>query len=164
MAKKGNKKKLDEPPRIVNRKARHDYHIDSVVECGIVLQGTEVKQLRLGQAQMSDAYARIDRGELYLYGIHIDPYGHASDYHNHAAKRVRKLLAHKREIRRLEDATRERGVTLVPTVLYFKDGRAKVELGVARGKKTHDKREDLKRKVAEREISRTMSKQLRGGL
>ena len=159
MAKTGKNKKSkpEEPPQVVNRRAHHDYHIDETFECGIVLQGTEVKQMRLGQAQISDAYARVERGELFLYGIHIDPYGHASDYHNHAAKRVRKLLVHKREIRRLAAETQERGVTLVPTRLYFKDGRVKVEVGVARGKKHHDKREDLKRKAVEREMRRVMT-------
>ena len=157
MAKKGKKADLSDPPRIVNRKARFDYHVDDVLECGIDLQGTEVKQLRLGQAQMADAYARIDAGQLSLHGVHIDPYQHAGELANHEPRRVRRLLAHRREIRRLDDATRERGVTLVPLSIYFKDGRAKVEIAVARGKKQHDKREDLKRKAAERDIRRAMA-------
>ena len=158
MAKKGKKPDLSAPPRIVNRKARFDYHVDDTLECGVDLRGTEVKQLRLGQAQMADAFARVDGGQLFLHGVHIDPYQHAGELANHEPRRVRRLLAHRREIRRLDDAAQQRGVTLVPLSIYFKDGRAKVEVAVARGKKQHDKREDLKRKEAERDIRRAMSR------
>ena len=157
VAKAKDNKKPDNAPRIVNRRASFDYHIDERLECGIKLHGTEIKQLRLGQAQVVDAFARIDKGELFLYGIHIDPYTHAGQFANHVPKRPRKLLAHKREIAKLDRLTQERGVTLIPTVIYFKDGRAKVEIGVARGKKQHDKRADLKAKASDREIRRAMS-------
>ena len=156
--KKGKKADLSDPPAILNRRAKFDYHIDDTLECGIERLGTEVKQLRLGQAQMADAYARIDRGQLYLHGIHIDPYQHAGELANHEPRRVRRLLAHRREITKLDDATRERGVTLVPLRIYFKEGRAKVEVGVARGKRTVDKRQDLKAKAAERDIRRAMAR------
>src|ERR1700733_4834697 len=127
--------------RINNRKALHDYHIDAKLECGIALQGTEVKVLRLGQAQLHEAFARVENGELWLYGLHIDPYKQAAAMFNHQPVRSRKLLAHRREIRKLEDATRERGTTLIPLAIYFKGGRAKVEIAVARGKQVHDKRD-----------------------
>ncbi|MEM7806800.1 MAG: SsrA-binding protein SmpB [Planctomycetota bacterium] len=154
MAKNGKKKGLAEPGRIINRKARFDYQIGRTLECGIRLVGTEVKQLRVGQAQMADAFARIEHGKLLLQGVHIDPYPHASEQANHDPRRLRTLLAHKREIRQLEAETRERGVTLVPLEIYFKDGRAKVELGVGRGKRAADKRESIKKKDAEREMRR----------
>ncbi len=160
MAKKGNKSASNEPPRIVNRKARFDYHIDDTLECGIKLVGTEVKQLRLGQAQMADAFARVEAGQLWLFGIHIDPYPHASIAMNHEPRRNRRLLAHKREITKLDIATQDRGVTLIPLAIYFKDGRAKVEIGIARGKKQFDKRQDLKTKAAEADMRRAMSKRL----
>ena len=150
-------KKETHEPRIVNRRASFDYHIDDRLECGIVLHGTEVKQLRQGEAQIADGFARVENGQLLVYGVHIEPYTHAGQFANHVPKRPRKLLAHKREIRRLEKATQERGVTLIPTVIYWKDGRAKVEVGVARGKKQFDKRQDLKQKAADRDIRRAMS-------
>lgn len=152
------KEKSAAPPRIVNRRATFDYHIDERLECGVELRGTEVKQLRLGQAQMADAYAFIERGELFLHGVHIDPYPLAAEFLNHEPRRIRKLLAHRREIEKLGKATQERGVTLVPTQIYFKDGRAKVEIGVARGKRAFDKREDLKKKAADRDIRRAMAR------
>ena len=152
------KDKSDLSPRIVNRRAAFDYHIDDRLECGMELRGTEVKQLRLGQAQMSDAFAIVEGTQLFLHNLYIDPYRHASEFHNHEPKRVRRLLAHRREIARLAKATQERGVTLIPTVIYFKDGRAKVEIGLARGKKAFDKRQDLKKKAADRDIRRAMSR------
>jgi SsrA-binding protein len=156
MAKKG-KRDLSDPPRIVNRKATFDYSFDKTLECGISLRGTEVKQLRLGQAQMADAYARIDRGQLWLQGVHIDPYPHAAEHLNHEPRRLRRLLVHRKEIRQLEAALADRGTTLVPLQIYFKDGRCKVEVGVGRGKKKVDKRQDLKKKDAEREMRRAAS-------
>ena len=150
-------KKETHEPRITNKRATFDYHIDDRLECGIVLHGTEVKQLRKGEAQIADGFARVEGGELLVYGIHIEPYQHAGQFANHVPKRPRKLLAHKREIARLDKASQERGVTLIPTVIYWKEGRAKVEVGVARGKKTFDKRQDLKAKAAERDIRRAMS-------
>jgi SsrA-binding protein len=152
------KDKPDHAPRIVNRRATFDYHIDDRLECGIQLKGTEVKQLRLGQAQMSDAFAAVDKGQLFLHNLYIDPYRHASEAANHEPKRLRKLLAHKREITRLARATQERGVTLIPTAIYFKDGRAKVEIGLARGKRAFDKRQDLKKKAADRDIRKAISR------
>ncbi len=155
-------KQKDKPgemaPRIANRRASFDYHIDDRLECGIQLKGTEVKQLRLGQAQMSDAYAAVEGGQLILHNLYIDPYKHASEFHNHEPKRPRRLLAHKREIARLARATQERGVTLIPTAIYFKEGRAKVEIGLARGKRAYDKRQDLKKKAADSDMRRAMSR------
>ena len=148
---------MGEPATIDNRRARFDYHLDAHLECGIELQGTEIKQIRLGQVQLADAYVRVESGELYLHGVHIDPYQHAAQFANHETKRRRRLLAHKREIRKFEHETQERGVTLIPTRIYFKDGRAKCEVAVARGKKQHDKREDLKKKAAEADIRRALS-------
>jgi SsrA-binding protein len=155
--KKGKKTDLADPPQIVNRRARFDFHIDDTVECGMELLGTEVKQLRHGQAQMADAFARVEREQLWLHGVHIDPYPHAGEQANHEPRRLRRLLAHRREIDKLDAVSQERGITLVPLRIYFKDGRAKVEVGVARGKKMHDKRQDLKKKDADREIRRAMS-------
>jgi SsrA-binding protein len=140
----------------LNRKARHDYFIDETVEAGLVLSGPEVKSLREGQVNLRDSYARITRaGEAILVGVHISPYGNAT---REAVDpdRARKLLLHRREIDRLAGKVRERGFTLVPTRLYFKNGRAKVELGLARGKEHRDKREDLKRAESRREIDRAM--------
>src|SRR5947209_1072261 len=120
-------------PRINNRRALHEYHIDARLECGIVLRGSEVKSLRAGKAQLQDAFARVEKGELILHDAHIDPYEKAVGF-GHIPKTERKLLAHRREIKKLEDATRERGTTLIPLAIYFKNGRAKVEIAVARGK------------------------------
>lgn len=145
-------------PRIVNRRASFDYHIDDRLECGIELRGTEVKQLRLGQAQMSDAYAAVEGSQLFLHNLYIDPYRHAAEAANHEPKRVRRLLAHRREIARLAAATQQRGITLIPTAIYFKEGRAKVEIGLARGKRAYDKRQDLKKKASDREIRKAMAR------
>lgn len=140
----------------VNRKARHDYFIDETVEAGIMLLGAEVKSLREGKVNLKDAYAKITKGgEAYLVGVHITPYGYAArDVPD--PDRQRKLLLHRREIDRLAGKTRERGFTLVPTKLYFKNGVAKVEIGLARGKEHHDKRQDLKAAESKREIDRVM--------
>ena len=121
----------------------------------MVLLGTEVKSLRQGRANLKDSYARIRDGELFLMQCHISPYTHAY-YDNHEPDRVRKLLVHKREIKRLQGKTEEKGLTLVPLKIYFKDGKAKVELALARGKRSYDKRETLKRKTEERELQRAI--------
>jgi SsrA-binding protein len=139
----------------VNRRARFDYLIEETYEAGLVLQGSEVKSLREGRANLSDSYARIIRGEAVLINAHINPYFAASRF-NHEPTRTRKLLLHKKEIERLAGKTHERGLTLVPLRLYFKDGRAKIELGLARGKKLYDKRESLRKKAAQREVERSL--------
>jgi SsrA-binding protein len=138
-----------------NKKARYDYEIIEVIEAGMVLLGTEVKSLRQGRANLKDSYARIKDGELFLMQCHISPYTHAY-YDNHEPDRVRKLLVHKREIKRLQGKTEEKGLTLVPLKIYFKDGKAKIELALARGKRSYDKRETLKRKTEERELERAI--------
>ena len=140
-----------------NRQASHRYHLLEKWECGLVLQGTEVKALRDGKAQIKDGYASVRDGEVWLYNVHIPPYGPASR-ENHEPERPRKLLMHKREIERLIGKTREKGLTLVPTRLYFKDGRAKVEIALARGKDVGDKRQSIK----EREMRREMERAVRG--
>jgi SsrA-binding protein len=139
-------------PRINNRKALHNYFIAAKLECGIVLLGSEVKSLRLGKCQLAESYARIERGELILHNCHIDPYEKA--HIGHEPLRERKLLAHRKEIHRLEGETAQRGVTLIPLAIYFKDGRAKVELGVAHGRQHHDKREAIKRKEQDKALRR----------
>jgi len=138
-----------------NRQARHNYFIDETYEAGLVLLGSEVKSLRDGKANLVDSYAQIRRGEAFLINAHISPYAGANQF-NHEPTRTRKLLLHAREIERLTGKTKERGLTLIPLKLYFKDGRAKVELGLARGKKLYDKRDTLRRKVAEREVERSL--------
>jgi len=150
------KEKPNLSPRISNRRALHQYHIEAKLECGMVLVGSEVKSLRQGKAQLQDAFARVEKGELMLHGAHIDPYDKAGPV-NHEPKRSRKLLAHRREIKRLEGEMTQKGTTLIPLAMYFKGGRAKVELGVARGKHEHDKRESIRRREMEREIRKAMS-------
>jgi len=140
-----------------NPKATHDYHILETWESGIVLTGTEVKSLRNGKASIKEAYARVRNGEVFLEGMNITPNEQGNRY-NHDPVRARKLLLHRREIEKLIGAVEQRGLTLVPLELYFKNGRAKVVLALGRGKKAHDKREDLKRRVAEREAARAMSR------
>ena len=122
-----------------NKKARHDYSIEDVFECGIVLTGTEVKSLRMGRASLIDGFAMVDKGELWLSGVHIPEYTQGT-WTNHTPRRDRKLLVHAAEIRKLSARMKEGGLTLVPLSLYFKDGKAKIELAVAKGKKVHDKR------------------------
>ena len=145
----------DEKLVCVNRQARHNYFIDETYEAGLVLLGSEVKSLRDGKANLVDSYAQIRRGEAFLINAHISPYAGANQF-NHEPTRTRKLLLHTREIERLTGKTKERCMTLIPLKLYFKDGRAKVELGLARGKKLYDKRDTLRRKVAEREVERSL--------
>ncbi len=142
-----------------NRKAWHDYFIDEKYEAGLVLTGTEVKSLRLGHAMLRDGYAAVENGELFLYNVHISPFEQANRF-NHEPLRKRKLLMHKQEIMRLMGRVREKGYTLVPLQLYFKQGRAKVEIGLAHGKKQYDKRHD----IAEREAKRDMQREFRGKL
>jgi SsrA-binding protein len=138
-----------------NRRARHDYHLSDRVEAGLALTGTEVKSLRNGQANLQRAYAEIRDGEAWLVGAHIAEYGHGN-IQNHDPDRDRKLLLKRREIDSLAGKVRERGLTLIPTRLYFKDGRAKVELAVGRGKEAHDKRRDIAKRDAEREMDRAL--------
>jgi SsrA-binding protein len=145
-------------PRIENRRAWHEYFIDAKLECGIALKGSEVKSLRDGKAQLNDAFATVERGQLMLHGCHIDPYAKSALAYNHEPRRDRRLLAHRREILKLGKAASERGVTLVPLAIYFKDGRAKVEIGVAKGKHQHDKRDAIRKKEQDREVRRAMSK------
>ena len=156
MARTDPKKIANLSPRISNRKALHDYFIDSKLECGIVLQGSEVKSLRMGKAQLQEAFARIEKGELILHQCHIEQYEKANIM-NHVPLRERKLLAHKREIAKLETATQNHGVTLVPLAMYFKDGRVKVEIAVARGKRQEDKRQSIKEKEMKRDVRRAMT-------
>jgi SsrA-binding protein len=149
--------KSDSSPRIANRRAFHGYFISAKIECGMVLLGTEVKSLRQGRAQLTDAYARIENGQLWLHGAQIEPYDKAVARDNHEPKRPRVLLVHRREMRKLQSEASVRGVTLVPLAIYFKNGIAKLELGVARGKQQFDKRESIKRKEIEREVRRAMT-------
>ncbi len=145
---------------ISNRKAFFDYEIMERLEAGIVLIGTEVKALREGRASFKDSYARVLNGELWLVNMHISPYSHGG-YSNHEPMRMRKLLLHKREIKRLYNKSEEQGLTIVPLKLYFKDGRAKVEIAVARGKKLHDKRQSIADKDMNRDAQRELKNSFR---
>ena len=136
-----------------NRKARHDYEILETYEAGIALRGTEVKSLRDGRANLKDSYAAVRDSEVWLYSVHISPYSHGN-LNNHDPERDRKLLLHRREIRRLIGKTKETGLTLVPLQLYFVHGKVKVELALAKGKKQYDKRESIAKRDAEREMKR----------
>ena len=136
-----------------NRKARHNYHIEDTYEAGMVLKGTEVKSLRDGRANLKDAYARIKNGEVFVHQMHISPYPFAY-YNNHEPLRVRKLLLHKAEINRLYGKVNEMGYSLIPLQLYFKGGRAKMKLALARGKRKYDKRESIRRRDEKRELDR----------
>lgn len=144
-----------------NKKARHDYSIEDVFECGLVLTGTEVKSLRLGRASLIDGFAMVRDGELWLSGVHIPEYTEAT-WTNHVPRRERKLLVHKVELNKLIGKTKEGGLTLIPLSLYFKDGKAKIELAVARGKKSHDKRAALMERQAGREMEREISRRQSG--
>ena len=136
-----------------NRKARHDYHIEENYEAGIVLTGTEVKSIRGSKVNLKDSYARVDNGEIFLYNMHVSPYEPGNRY-NHDPLRIRKLLMHKMEINRLAGKIKEKGYAIVPLKLYFKRGRVKVELGLARGKKLYDKRRDIAERDSKREVER----------
>ncbi len=138
-----------------NPRATYDYHILETHEAGIVLSGTEVKSLRQGKASIKEAFGLVRRGEIWLEGMHITPYEQGNRY-NHEPVRARKLLLHRREIERLIGATEQKGCTLVPLELYFLKGRAKVALALGKGKKVHDRREDIKRRMADREVARAM--------
>ena len=138
-----------------NRKARFEYFIEETVEAGIVLKGTEVKSIRQGKCNIKEGYAQIVGGEAYLFNVHISPYEQGNIY-NQDPIRSRKLLLHKREIRKLTEYVAQKGYTLVPLTVYIKDGLVKVEIGVARGKKLYDKREDIAKKDAERRIQRQL--------
>ena len=144
-----------------NKKARHDYSIVDVYEAGLVLTGTEVKSLRLGRASLVDGFATIDDGEMFLRNVHIPPYEHGT-WTNHEPRRTRKLLLHRGEIERLIGKTQESGLTIVPLSLYFSAGRVKVELALARGKKTYDKRQDLAKRDADREVQRALGRRSKG--
>lgn len=136
-----------------NKKAYHDYAIEETFEAGIVLQGTEIKSIRAGKVNLKDSYARIQNNEIYLFGMHVSPYEQGNRY-NHDPLRTRKLLLHRKEISKLIGESKEVGYSIVPLKMYLKNGYAKVLIGLARGKKKYDKREDLKKKEAKREVER----------
>src|SRR4249920_3423095 len=144
-----------------NRKARHDFAIEDTYEAGLVLQGTEVKSLREGRASLVDGFVDIDRGEAWLHGVHIPEYTQGT-WTNHAARRRRKLLLNKSEIAKIERKIGDKGYTLIPLSLYFKDGRAKVEIGLAKGKKSYDKRHALADRQAEREKQQAIGRRAKG--
>jgi SsrA-binding protein len=144
---------MSEQTITLNRRARHEYAVEETLEAGIVLTGTEIKSIRAGRVNLSDAYARIDHGEAWLIGAHIAPYEQGNRY-NHEPMRTRKLLLHKDQIAELIGRTQAKGQTLVPLRLYIRDGRAKLELGLARGKKVHDKRRAIAERDRRRELER----------
>ena len=146
---------------VTNHKARRDYHILETFEAGVVLHGTEVKALRAGKGQIADAFARVDKDEVWLYNANIDEYSHGN-VHNHEMKAPRKLLLHKTEIRKLFELASVKGNALFPLAFYWKNGKVKVSLGVGKGKQTFDKREDLKERDSEREMKRATMKNIRG--
>jgi SsrA-binding protein len=143
-----------------NKRARHDYHIEDTFEAGLVLTGTEVKSLRAGRANLTDGYAHLRDGEVWLEGVHIPEYTQGT-WTNHSARRPRKLLLHRREIGKLSDTMNESGRTIIPLSLYFKDGRAKVEIAVARGKRSYDKRQAIAKRDADREMERARAARLK---
>jgi SsrA-binding protein len=145
----------NEPQKLVanNKKAYHDYFIEEKYECGIALHGTEVKSLRMGKCSIKEAFIRIENGEVFIYGMHVSPYEKGNIF-NKDPLRVRKLLMHKQEINKLLGKIKEKGYTLVPLQVYFSNGKAKVEIGLARGKKLYDKRDDIAKKDARREAQR----------
>jgi len=138
-----------------NRKARHDYFVEESYECGIELRGTEVKSIRLGKCNLKDCYASVEKGEMWVHGMHISPYEKGNIF-NTDPMRPKKLLLHKAEIRKLEQAVMQKGLTLVPLSIYLKQGRMKLQLGLCKGKKNYDKRDDMAKRDAEREIERSM--------
>jgi SsrA-binding protein len=144
-----------------NKKAYHDYFIEEKFEAGMVLQGTEVKSLRLGKANLNDSFALVKNGEAFLHNLHISPYDFGNRQ-NHDPERMRKLLLHKKEITKLFGKVREQGYSLVPLRLYFKDGLVKVEMGLAKGKKLYDKREDMKKKDMSRDMAQAMKERHKG--
>lgn len=158
----GAKKPSKSTPVIENRKARHDYHIQETMEAGIVLLGSEVKSLRAGQASLAEGWIRASDKPLLLtlHSVHIPEYPHASETHQHSPNRTRPLLAHKREIRKLVSFTHSKGQTLIPLKIYFSNNKAKVLIGMASGKKKTDKRRDLAKRIAMREIDRATKKRM----
>ena len=154
-------KEQGQRPIAQNRKARHDYHIEDTYEAGIVLTGTEVKSLRAGRASLADAFATVDDGEVWLRNAHIPEYAFGT-WTNHATRRTRKLLLHKKEIAKLDRETGSSGKTIVPLAIYFSDGYAKVELAIATGKKDWDKRQTLATREADREANRALAARNRG--
>ena len=162
-----NKKKVDEATRrnnqvvATNRKARHNYAILDTFEAGVALMGTEVKALRDGTASLADAFATVDDGEIWLRNLHIPEY-HAGSWTNHAPRRNRKLLLHRSQIDNLVGKIRDGNLTLVPLSLYFTDGKVKVELALARGKQTHDKRQDMAKRDSDREVTRELGRRAKG--
>ncbi len=152
-----NEKKPGEKLVTRAKDLRFKWDVSETYEAGLALMGTEVKSLRDGRANLKDSYCRFKDSELYIVGLHISPYPFGTHV-NHEPERPRKLLLHRRELQRLQSKVAERGFSLVPTKLYFKEGRAKLEIGLAKGKKTHDKREELKRKTQDREMERAMKK------
>jgi SsrA-binding protein len=161
MAKRQKQTEQKHSPRITNRKARFNYHILEVVEAGLALVGTEVKSLRAGTASLEDAYVRVRNGQAFLIGLNIPTYSHASPLMQHEEKRERKLLLHGRQIERIEMHARVKGNTAVPTSIYFKDGWAKCEIGLAIGKRSFDKRSAMKEKQQKRDIAREMHRRSR---
>ncbi len=159
----GGAKKTDPGQRVVaqNKKARHDYTIEETWEAGIVLVGTEVKSLRQGRASLVDAFAQVTGGEVWLHGVHIPEYTMGT-WTNHTPRRTRKLLLHRKEIDKLVGTLKESGKTLVPLSLYWKDGRAKVEIGLGKGRKAHDKRQVLAERDAAKEMRNAMGRNAKG--
>src|SRR5438477_8185405 len=155
MMKEKTERELAQASIAENREAYHDYHLLEAFEAGVALLGTEVKAVREGRANLRDSFARVDNGEVYLYNVNISPYSHRG-YADHEPLRPRKLLLHRVEIRKLIGKTVEKGMTLVPTRMYFKNGRAKVAISLAKGKKEYDKRETVKRREADRETRAAM--------
>ena len=157
--KKTAKADAEKNERVVaeNRKARHNYHVLDTLECGIVLVGSEVKSLRGGTISLDEAYGRVEKGEVWLVGANISEYSYSHDL-NHVPKRRRKLLMHRREVAKFADQAFEKSLTLVPLKVYFKNGRAKVLMGICRGKQKHDKRDTMKKREAQRDIDRAMRK------
>ena len=148
-------------PVAQNRKARHDYHIEDTFEAGLVLQGTEVKSLRQGRASLVDGFVDIENDEAWLHGVHIPEYSQGT-WTNHSARRKRKLLLHRSEIDKIERRVSEKGLTVIPLAIYFKDGRAKVEIALAKGKKSWDKRHAIAERTAKRETEQAVGRRLKG--
>ncbi len=157
-------KKEPKGPRPVaqNKRARHDYDILETFECGLALQGSEVKSIRDGKVQLRDAFARVDGPDVWLLGVHVSPYAQATGFGSHDPDRPRKLLLHRREIEGLRARTQQDGLALVPLSIYFKEGRAKLELALAKGRKTYDKRHAIATRDADREMARSIARGRRG--
>lgn len=162
MAPKSKKEPKGPRPVAQNRRARHDYDIVETFECGIALQGSEVKSIRDAKVQLRDAFARVDGRDVWLHGVHVSPYAQATGFGVPDPDRARKLLLHRREIDDIRARTQQDGLALVPLAIYFKDGRAKVELALARGRKTYDKRHAIAARDADREMARAVARGRRG--